>query len=249
MLTYPTINLQIPSVKPIFRTVFSKNVKQSMEDKTKEQKNNEKSQFGLLTTRRFAPFFSTQFLGAFNDNVYKNALMILIAYSTVTAIADKKDLLINISAGLFIVPFFLFAAIAGQLADKYDKAVMIRWIKLAEIGIMGCAAAAFFFDSFFALILILFLMGTQSSFFAPVKYSIIPDHLKPGEIVGGNAMVGMSTNVSILLGIVAGTLLIQLDHRIWICVIVCVAALTGWLTSRHIPSAPPPSPDLKEFVN
>ena len=157
MLTYPTINLYFPSIKSIFRGLFSKNVKQNMEDKHTEHGGKEKSQFGLLTTKRFAPFFSTQFLGAFNDNVYKNALMVLIAWSTVAAIADNKDLLINISAGLFIVPFFLFAAIAGQLADKYDKAVMIKWIKFAEICIMGCAAAAFFFDSFFAaLVLIIF---------------------------------------------------------------------------------------------
>ncbi len=260
MITYPAINFKFPSARPIFRNIFSKSVKQNMESDKQKSKSNEKSQFGLLTTRRFAPFFSTQFLGAFNDNVYKNALVLLIAWSTVTVIADNADRLINFSAGIFILPFFLFAAIAGQLADKYDKGKIIRWIKLAEIVIMGCATIAFFFDSFFALILILFLMGTQSSFFAPVKYSIIPDHLKPKEIVGGNAMVGMSTNVSILLGTIIGGLLIQIEHevsfrlgnmtvnldpRMWICLVVCFTAFVGWLSSRYIPSAPPPSPDLK----
>jgi len=160
----------------------------------------EHSQFGLLTTRRFAPFFWTQFLGAFNDNVYKNALILIIAYQAARHTAISSTTLINLAAALFILPFFLFSATAGQLADKYEKAMLIRYIKLMEIVIMAGAAAAFYFNSLTALMLLLFLMGTQSTFFGPIKYSIIPQHLKHGEIVGGNAMVEMGTFVSILLG-------------------------------------------------
>jgi MFS family permease len=148
-----------------------------------------KSQFGLMATKRFAPFFWTQFFGAFNDNVFRNGLMIMIAYGAGSLLAEKSDIMINVAAGLFILPFFIFSATAGQIADKYEKSMLIQRIKIFEIGIMALAAIAFYFNNVFFLIILFFLMGTQSAFFGPVKYSIIPDHLKPDEIVGGNAMV------------------------------------------------------------
>ncbi|GBC62382.1 MFS transporter [Desulfonema ishimotonii] len=210
----------------------------------------EKSQFGLMTTRRFAPFFWTQFLGAFNDNVFKNALIILIAYQGGRHFALDSNILINLAAGLFILPFFLFSASAGQISDKYEKSMLIRRIKIMEILIMGCAAAAFYFDSLLALFLLLFLMGAQSTFFGPVKYSIIPQHLSPGELVGGNAMVGMGTFVSILLGTITGGVMVQMKNGGgWLGATVCTVALAGWAASRGIPEARSVSSDLKLSLN
>lgn len=214
-------------------------------DKNGKQKGG-KSQFGLMTTRRFAPFFWTQFLGAFNDNVYRNGLLIMIAYGMGSMFAGKSDIIINIAAGLFILPFFIFSATAGQIADKYEKSVLIRRIKFLEIMIMGCAAIAFYFGSSFFLIFLLFLMGTQSAFFGPIKYSIIPDHLTSDEIVGGNAMVEMGTFVAILLGLITGNLLNPTKlPPYWIGSAVCLFAIFGYLSSRRIPKAAPSAPDLK----
>lgn len=209
-----------------------------------------RSQFGLLRIRRFAPFFWTQFFGAFNDNVFKNALIILIAYQGSRAIDIDSNILINLAAGLFILPFFLFSAMAGQLSDKYEKAMMIRRIKLMEIVIMGCAAAAFYLNSMIALMILLFFMGAQSTFFGPVKYSIIPQHLKPEELVGGNAMVGMGTFVSILLGTITGGVLVQLENgTVWIGLTVCVIAFIGWGISLFIPRAESLSPPITIHIN
>ncbi|MFZ2632943.1 MAG: MFS transporter [Desulfosalsimonadaceae bacterium] len=205
-----------------------------------------KSQFGLMTVKRFAPFFWTQFLGAFNDNVFKNGLMIMLAYGTGAAVVGKSDIMINMAAGLFILPFFIFSATAGQIADKYEKSMVIRFIKILEIVIMAFAAIAFYYKSSFSLVFLLFLMGTHSAFFGPIKYSIIPDHLRPDEIVGGNAMVEMGTFVAILLGLVTGNVLNPIKlSPVWIGAAVCLVATAGWLASRRIPAASAPSPDLK----
>ena len=158
------------------------------------------NQFSLLQQRRFGPFFITQFLGAFNDNVFKNALVTLIAFHGASILSANPDTLINISAGVFIVPFFIFSATAGQLADKYEKSQLIRWIKLLEVAIMVCAAAAFYLNNLALLIGLLFLMGTQSTLFAPIKYGMLPQILRDRELVGGNGLVEMGTFVAILLG-------------------------------------------------
>ena len=136
-------------------------------------------QVKLLTEKRFLPFFVTQFFGAFNDNVFKNALIILIAFQGVQYGNVGADLLINIAAALFILPFFLFSATAGQWIDKYEKSRSIRIIKLMEVLIMVLAAFALIKGYILMLIVLLFLMGTQSTFFGPAKYSYIPQHLKP----------------------------------------------------------------------
>lgn len=195
----------------------------------------------LLKTRRFAPFFWTQFAGAFNDNIFKNVLMLLLAFRT--AQPGQTDILMNLAAGLFILPFFLFSALAGQIADKYEKGRLIRLIKLAEIGIMVAGAAALMLGSTAALLALLFLMGTQSAFFGPIKYSIMPQHLAATEIVGGNALVEMGTFVAILAGTIAGGLLIQVP-TVWAALAVVATAVAGWLASRRIPEAPAASPDL-----
>jgi len=166
------------------------------------------SQPKLLVERRFLPFFITQFLGAFNDNVFKNALIILIAFQGAQFTDINTHTLTNLSAGLFILPFFLFSATAGQLIDKTEKSLSMRRIKMLEIVIMLFAAWAFIQGELFWLIALLFLMGSQSSLFGPAKYSYIPQHLDDSELIAGNALVQMGTFVAILIGTMAGGLLI-----------------------------------------
>ena len=204
------------------------------------------SQFSLLSKKRFAPLFITQALGAFNDNAFKQAMVILITF----ALAGKQDLnagvWINLAAGLFILPFFLFSAFAGQIADRFDKAMLAQRIKLAEIGIMVMGAIGFVLESPTWLLFVLFLMGTQSAFFGPIKYGILPQHLKDSELVGGNALIESGTLVAILLGTLFGGLLITADGGpLIVSVSVLGLATVGWLASRQIPSAAPSAPDLK----
>ncbi len=206
----------------------------------------EQSQFGLLRERRFLPFFCTQFLGAFNDNVYKNALVILLAFHAASLTAINPGTLLNLCAGLFILPFFLFSATAGQIADKYDKASIIRYVKLLEIAIMFAGAAGFFFQNVALLMAVLFLMGLHSTIFGPVKYSILPQHLRPTEIVGGNGLVEMGTFLAILLGTILGGLLVaRAQFALYVSATVVSIAVLGYLASRAIPAAPPAAPDLK----
>ena len=145
---------------------------------------NSQNQFQLLRKKRFGPFFLTQFFGAFNDNVFKNALFILIAFQSDYSGSSNSNTIINLAAILFILPFFLFSATAGQIADRFEKSRLIRRIKLAEIGIMLLAAVGFYFKNIPLLLIALFLMGSQSSLFGPIKYSIIPQHLKKEETCG-----------------------------------------------------------------
>lgn len=207
----------------------------------------ETSQFQLLRERRFAPFFWTQFLGAFNDNVFKNAMLIMFTFGLLTgqqASDSTISLLNNVAQFLFILPFFLFSALAGELADHYEKSRLIRYIKLFEIGIMGLAALAFYFHSTAGLLAVLFLMGIQSAFFGPVKYSIIPQHLPRHELVGGNALIGAGTFLAILFGTLLGGLLCKLPSPgTWISATVIGLAVLGWWSSRHIPHASASNPE------
>ena len=206
----------------------------------------QQNQFGLLRERRFLPFFCTQFLGAFNDNVYKNALIIMLAFHAATLTTLSSGTLVNLCAGLFILPFFLFSATAGQLADKYDKARIIRYVKLFEIGIMFIGAAVFLHQNLTLLILALCLMGLHSTVFGPVKYSILPQQLKVTELVGGNGLVEMGTFLAILIGTVLGGVLIAQENSAKLVSFAVIAiACAGYLTSRGVPSAPPAAPDLK----
>jgi len=207
----------------------------------------EESQFGLLKIKRFAPFFWTQFFGAFNDNVFKNALILIIAYQGVQQSPNiDSNIMINMAAGALILPFFLFSALAGDISDKYEKSRLIRYIKLLEISIMMLAALAFFFSDVAALMVLLFLLGTQAAFFGPVKYSILPQHLQPGELVGGNAMVEMGTFIAILLGTIGGGILIQMEKGPQMVGIAVLAiALAGYAASRFIPVAAASAPELK----
>ncbi|MDP6706217.1 MAG: MFS transporter [Alphaproteobacteria bacterium] len=206
----------------------------------------EHNQFELLGQRRFLPFFVTQFAGAFNDNLFKSALVILIAYGAADGLAADADLLINLAAGLFILPFFLFSATAGQLAERVEKSRLIRTVKLAEVAIMATALVAFWLAQTWGLIWLLFLMGTQSTFFGPVKYGILPQHLAEEELVGGNGLVEMATFVAILLGTITGGILIGLQNgALLVGLAVIAVAILGWLTSRWIPLAPATAPELR----
>lgn len=204
------------------------------------------SQYSLLTQRRFGPFFLTQFLGAFNDNVFKNALLLMVAFQSAGLFELSTDTVINLCAGLFILPFFLFSATAGQLADKYDKAQLIRLFKLLEIVIMSCAAFALWQRSLPALIALLFLMGFQSSLFGPVKYGILPQLLDDRELLGGNGLIETGTFLAILLGTAAGGLLIGIEGNgpLFVAVVVIVIAFAGYLSSRAMPPVAPVDPGL-----
>ena len=206
--------------------------------------------FHLLKTRRFLPFFCTQFLGAFNDNLFKNALIVLLTFQASSWTSLSPGVLANLSAGAFILPFFIFSATAGQLADKYDKALLARLVKLLEIGIMLLAGVGFALHSLMLLMFALFMFGAHSSLFGPVKYAILPQHLKEEELVGGNALVEAGTFVAILIGTLAGGLLAGFEQgTIWVTSAGLVVACAGYLTSRHIPSAPAPDPQLKFGYN
>ncbi len=209
-----------------------------------------KSQFTLLTEKRFLPFFATQFLGALNDNVFKNALIILIAFQGSKLVATNTNFLINLSAGLFILPFFLFSATAGQWIETQPKDKAIRLIKLIEVIIMSLAALAFFSGLLYMLIALLFLMGIQSTLFGPVKYSYIPQHLDEAELVEGNALVQMGTFVGILAGTMLGGFLIASDAgRESVGIAIVVIAVLGYLSSCGIPKTPASDANLKINLN
>ena len=208
------------------------------------------SQFALLKTRRFAPFFVTQFLGAFNDNLFKNALVVLLTFHAASWTTLAPEVLTNLAAGIFIVPFFLFSATAGQLADKYDKSKLARLVKVLEMLIMGVAALGFFMHSLTVLLGALFLLGLHSTLFGPVKYAILPQHLREDELVGGNALVETGTFVAILVGTLAGGLLAgAAGHPSWGAFAGLLVAAAGFLASFSIPAAPPPVPDLAVNLN
>jgi hypothetical protein len=205
------------------------------------------SQFDLLKQRRFLPFFITQALGAFNDNVYKNALISIITFQIVTTSSQQSGVLINLAAVLFILPFFLFSALAGQLAEKYKKSGLIRKVKLLEVAIMLSAAAAFYFNSLVALFVLLFFMGLQSTLFGPIKFAILPQHLKESELIGGNALIESGTFLAILIGMIVGNSVIALPEygSVIISITVVLLAVSGYLASRYIPETPATAPDLK----
>ncbi len=203
------------------------------------------NQFGLLKTKRFRPFFLTQVLGAFNDNLFKNALVVLLTFQSAQWTTMKPEVLANLAAGIFILPFFLFSATCGQLADKYDKAMLARMVKVLEMGIMLVAAAGFALHSLPLLLSALFLLGLHSTLFGPVKYAILPQHLKEAELIGGNALVEAGTFVAILIGTLAGGLLAGAGvDPVWVAGAGFVVAALGWLASRGIPAAPAPAPQL-----
>jgi len=196
----------------------------------------ENSQFALLKSRRFLPFFLTQSLGAFNDNVFKQALVLAILYKL--NVAGDPLVWVNLCALLFILPFFLFSALGGQIGEKFDKHRLIRALKLFELAIMLAGAAGFWFNSLPLLLAALFFMGLQSALFGPVKYSILPQVLGRAELVGGNALVEMGTFLAILGGTIGAGLM--LAHGGWEAVVAAAVvgvAVLGYAASHWIPPA------------
>ena len=202
------------------------------------------SQFNLLSKRRFLPFFVTQSLGALNDNLFKQSLILAILYKL--NIEGDRGIWVNLCALLFIVPFFLFSALAGQFGEKYPKDRLIRLIKLGEIAIMIVAAIGFAFDHLALMLVALFAMGTHSALFGPVKYSILPQTLHEDELVGGNGLVEMGTFLSILAGTIgAGIMLSSGNYTVIVSVVIISVAVLGYLASRAIPAAPADTPGLR----
>lgn len=212
--------------------------------------NEPKNEFHLLTTRRFLPLFVTQFLGAFNDNLYKTALIMLIAFNNNFTFLSP-DTLINICAGLFILPFFLFSALAGQLADKYEKSKLIIATKWIEVLLACLVVLGFYINHFLILLISLFLLGTQATFFGPLKYSILPQHLKPSELLGGNGFIEMGTFIAILLGTIVGGFLIAVPTlgKEWVSLVMVMVSLLGLFSSFWIPKAQTFVPELKIELN
>ncbi len=210
------------------------------------------NQFSLLKQRRFLPFFLTQSLNAFNDNVFKQALIALITFGALALNDEQRKIFTQVAAGLFILPFFLFSGISGQLSDKLDKAKIAVWVKAAEIVIMGIGAVGFFTQNIYLLLAMLFMMGVHSTVFGPLKYGILPQVLKPNELTGGNGLVEMATFLAILTGTIAGTTLVlrqstEVAHlgAILIAAVSIGLAVIGWLTARAIPTVTAPDPALK----
>ncbi len=205
------------------------------------------SQFDLFRQRRFMPFFMVQALGAFNDNIFKNALAAALVFEGSRLAGLNTDQLINLSAMLFILPFFLFSALFGQFADKYEKSAQIRLVKLFEVVIMVLATVGFWLNNVPLLLFVLFLLGLQSTVFGPIKYGILPQILRHEELVGGNALVEMGTFVAILAGTIAGPQLagIEVSWPYWVSAACLAVAAAGYLFSLRVPVAAPAAPELR----
>lgn len=204
------------------------------------------SQFSLLAKRRFAPFFWTQALGAFNDNAFRNAMVMLVAFQM--GLPDAQvSLYTNLAPALFILPYFLFSATAGQLAEKYEKTRIIRYVKLFEIAAMAIAAVGFFTHHVSLLLVVLFLMGVHSTVFGPIKYSILPQTLERSELVGGNALVETGTQLAMLIGMIVGnSLMLIAGYGTLAASLTTIGiACAGYLASRAIPAAPATAPELR----
>jgi 1-acyl-sn-glycerol-3-phosphate acyltransferase len=205
-----------------------------------------KSQFALLAERRFAPFFWTQFLGAANDNIFKFAFTVLATYHAADWGGLDPKLAGPIIGGLFILPFVLFSATAGQLADKYDKAALTVVVKNMEIAFMLLISAGFVWHISALLFVGVFLMGCHSTLFGPVKFAYLPQHLADSELTGGNGMIEMGTFTAILLGSMMGGFLVKLDGNgvVYVAAISLLLAVVGRITAGMVPLSPPPAPSL-----
>jgi len=190
----------------------------------------------LVFSRRFGPLFAAQFLSAFNDNAVRNALVLMLAYRSAAERQFSAQLLIPLAAGLFILPFFLCSATAGQIADETDKAWLIRLLKALEIPVMLIAAAGVLAGSAATLLALLFVMGIDAAFFGPLKYAILPDLLGPDELLLGNALVEAGTFLAILLGTIAGMLIAGEHGGVMVALLIVAVALAAWGISFAIPA-------------
>lgn len=204
-----------------------------------------KDNINFAPSRRFAPLFGTQFLGAFNDNLFKTALFVMISFY---GLGNNEWLpasqMLNLGALLFILPYFLFSAISGQLSSKFDKARLARVIKLLEIVVMSVAAFGFYIQSAPLLLFCLFCMGAQSTLFGPLKYAILPDYLNNKELIMGNSLIESGTFIAILFGQILGTAVAGLSPHV-VGTLVMFIAILGTLTSLFMPGVPPKAPATK----
>jgi MFS family permease len=204
----------------------------------------------LITQRRFLPLLLAQGLGAFNDNLFRYALVTMVTYSGLTLFGLDRDILVPIAASMITLPIFLFSAIAGRMADKFDRTRIIRFAKFAEIWLMLSVALAFFLEQPLLLLVTLFLMGTQSAFFTPAKNSALPSLLEPHELVPANALLSGTLNISILIGIGLGTwLVVRPFGPEWVGLILVVIAVIGWLAARQLPTVAGANPEMKLTAN
>ncbi len=204
------------------------------------------SQFRLLTQRPFLPLFITQALGAFNDNLFKNALVILVTFKLTSQTTLDPRQLVAFAGGLFILPFFLFSATAGKIADGLEKSALITRIKLAEIFITAFAVFALFQQDIYILLVVLFFLGTQSAFFGPLKYAILPQQLARNELIGANALIETATFMAILIGtIIGGLLILTPNGPLAVSILMTVTAIGGYVACRFIPKALPEHGRLK----
>jgi acyl-[acyl-carrier-protein]-phospholipid O-acyltransferase / long-chain-fatty-acid--[acyl-carrier-protein] ligase len=208
------------------------------------------NQSHLLKSKRFLPLFITQFFGAFNDNVFKNAFLIWFTYDIATKLNMNAQAMVTLASGLFVLPFFLFSALAGQVADKFEKSKITRIVKIAEILIMAFSFIGFYFENIYLLLFLVFLMGIHSTFFGPIKYSLLPETLKDDELVSGNALIEGGTFLAILLGTILGGVVIRSQNGVEIvCAAVVLFALVGYVASRFIPQTKISDPELKIGLN
>lgn len=205
-----------------------------------------KNQFSLFQRRYFNAMFFTQFFGAFNDNIFKQALILILTYTAAAKLGMKISLLNNLAALLFILPYFLFSALAGQVADKYEKSRLTYAIKLLEIVIMSLAALGFLFEWYWLLFVALFLMGTQSTFFGPIKYAYLPEAIPSQELVAANGLIQTSTSLAILVGMIVAGVLTQLAHAsYWLISITLLMAILGLSAASFIPKTKVHAQDLQ----
>ena len=207
--------------------------------------NRRMSQLGLLASARFLPLFLTQGLGALNDNIFRNALIVLVTYRIAENAPLPPAQLAAVATGLFILPYFLFSALAGQLADRFEKSLIIRRVKLAEIFCAVFAAVAFAMNDTSLLLLILFCFGIQSAFFSPVKFAVLPQHLQERELISGNGFLQLVSFMAILVGSILGAALITgPGGATVVSVLLIVTALTGYMTALAVPHAAASAPGM-----
>lgn len=206
--------------------------------------------YSLFACRRFLPMFLATFLGTFNDNVLRSGLVVLIAYSAkhgIKLFADA-EILVTLCSGLLVLPMVLFSSIAGQLADKLDKAMLLRFTKMAEVAIMLTAAYGFYSQNIILLMCLLFISGTHSTFFVPIKFSVLPQHLKHGELLAGNGFIASGGYLAILTGMMAGGLLVDAEYNL-IGIVLVIFALLGFVASLFVPPALSAHPETKIHLN
>ncbi|MEQ1789354.1 MAG: MFS transporter [Rickettsiales bacterium] len=206
--------------------------------------------YKLFTSRRFLPMFLATFLGTFNDNIIRAGLVVMIAYAAKhdISLSTEPEILVTICSGLLVLPMVLFSSLAGQLADKYEKSRLVIFTKIAELFIMFGAAYGFYYHDITLLMWLLFISGTHSTFYVPIKFSILPQHLKHGELLAGNGFIASGSYLAILAGMIVGGLIIEAPNNI-IGITIIIIAICGFIASLFIPSAPSAHPQTKITFN